>query len=208
MKLLIATTNRGKRAELLDLLQSLSFEIVTPADLKLDLEVEETGGTYNENAVLKAETFCAASGLVTLADDTGLEVDALDGRPGLHSARYVDEPGATDADRRAKLLRELADKPKPWAAHFHCSVAIASPGGETQLFEGNAHGQILTEERGEFGFGYDSLMVLDGAGKTLAEMQMEEKNRYSHRALAVKAALPYLVELSKKDNRSTSEFIH
>lgn len=195
MKLLIATTNKGKREELVALLQGLPVEIVTPADLGLDLEVDETGATYDENAILKAETFCLAAGLITLADDTGLEVDALDGRPGLHSARYVDSPNASDADRRAKLLRELADKPWPWTAHFHCSVAVAGPGRETRVFEGNAYGQIQTEERGEFGFGYDCLMVLDGVGRTLAEMQMDEKNRYSHRALAVKAAIAYLSDL-------------
>ena len=198
MKILIATTNKGKQAELIALLDNLPFEIVTPADLKLDIEVEETGKTYNENAILKAETFSRASGLITLADDTGLEVDALDGRPGLHSARYVAGPGASDAARRAKLLGELASKPQPWTAHFHCSVAVAAPGMKTMVFEGNAYGKIQTEERGDFGFGYDCLMVLDGAGRTLAEMQMDEKNSYSHRALAGKAAIPYLIELAGK----------
>jgi XTP/dITP diphosphohydrolase len=198
MKILIATTNKGKRAELIDLLKGLPFEIVTPADLNLELDIDETGDTYNENAILKAEAFCLASGLTTLADDTGLEVDALDGRPGLHSARYVEGPGATDAARRAKLLGELATKLQPWTAHFHCSVAVAHPGQVTKVFEGNAYGEIQTEERGEFGFGYDCLMVLDGAGKTLAEMQMDEKNRYSHRSLAVKAAIPYLIDLAEK----------
>lgn len=196
MKLLIATTNPGKRAELVDLLKNLSFEIITPADLDIEMEVEENGDSYNANARLKAEAFCRASGLITLADDTGLEVDALEGRPGLHSARYVAGPGASDADRRAKLLQELSGKPRPWAAHFHCSVAIAHPNLETRLFEGDAYGQIITEERGDFGFGYDCLMVLNGVGKTLAEMQMAEKNRYSHRSIAVKAALPYLIELA------------
>jgi non-canonical purine NTP pyrophosphatase (RdgB/HAM1 family) len=195
MKLLIATTNPGKRAELADLLINPTFEIVTPADLGIQLEVEENGDSYDANARLKAEAFCRASGLITLADDTGLEVDALDGRPGLHSARYMAEPGASDADRRAKLLRELAAKPRPWPAHFHCSVAVAHPSLETRLFEGDAYGQIVPEELGEYGFGYDSLMVLDGAGKTLAEMQMDEKNKYSHRAIAVKKSIPYLLSL-------------
>jgi XTP/dITP diphosphohydrolase len=196
VKLLVATTNTGKLAELLDLLKELNAEIVTPVDLGLRIQVDETGDSYNANAVLKAEAFSAASDLVTLADDTGLEVDALGGRPGLHSARYVDAPGATDAARRSKLLRELAAFPQPWTAHFHCSVAVAGPGLETRTFEGNACGHIQTEERGQFGFGYDCLMVLDGAGRTLAEMQMAEKNIYSHRAKAVKAALPYLKTLT------------
>lgn len=197
MRLLIATTNRGKRDELSALLKGLPFAIVTPADLDMNLEVDETGTSYDENAIIKAELFCKVSGLVTLADDTGLEVDALDGRPGLHSARYVEALNATDADRRAKLLRELAPKPHPWKAHFHCSVAVAHPTLDTKVFEGNAHGQIVAKERGEFGFGYDSLMVLDGVGKTLAEMQMDEKNLYSHRSVAVRAAIPYLMEISK-----------
>lgn len=196
MKLLIATTNRGKLSELTDLLKGTPFEIVTPKDIGLDLDVEETGGTYDANAILKAEAFCGYSGLITLADDTGLEVDALDGRPGVHSARYVDMPGAGDADRRAKLLRELASFPRPWTAHFHCSVAVACADRPTKVFEGNVCGQIVPEERGAFGFGYDCLMVLDGTRKTLAEMQMAEKNRYSHRSIAVKAALPYLIELA------------
>jgi XTP/dITP diphosphohydrolase len=199
MKLLIATTNKGKLAELKDLLNDSTFEIITPTDLGLNIEVDENGNTYDANAVLKAEAFCAESGLITLADDTGLEVDALDGRPGIHSARYVDTPGAGDADRRAKLLRELASFPHPWTAHFHCSVAVACPGAETRVFEGDAFGEIVPEERGKYGFGYDCLMVLDSAGKTLAEMQMAEKNRYSHRSKAVKAALPYLRELAAKN---------
>lgn len=198
MKLLIATTNKGKLAELRDLLDAPAFEIITPNDLGLTIEVDENGNSYNANAALKAEAFCTVSGLVTLADDTGLEVDALDGRPGIHSARYVDTPGAGDAERRAKLLRELAPFPQPWTAHFHCSVAVARPGGETCIFEGDAFGAIFPEERGKFGFGYDCLMVLDSAGKTLAEMQMEEKNRYSHRSKAVRKALPYLMELVKE----------
>ncbi len=198
MKLLIATTNAGKLAELTDLLKELNVEIITPADLGLKIEVNETGDTYDVNAALKAESFASVSGLITIADDTGLEVDALDGRPGLHSARYVDAPGATDAARRAKLLHELDAFPQPWTAHFHCSVAVAGPGLATQIFEGNAYGRIQTEERGQFGFGYDCLMVLDGAGKTLAEMQMDEKNLFSHRAKAVRAAIPWVVELSKK----------
>jgi XTP/dITP diphosphohydrolase len=197
MKLLIATTNQGKRDELAALLYGLPFNIVTPADLDINMEVDETGTSYNENAIIKAEAFCKISGLTTLADDTGLEVDALDGRPGLHSARYVEALNATDADRRAKLLQELALKPHPWKAHFHCSVAVAHPALDTIVFEGNAYGQIVAEERGEFGFGYDSLMVLNGVGKTLAEMRMGEKNLYSHRSAAVKAAIPYLLKISK-----------
>jgi len=136
MKLLIATTNIGKRKELLDLLKGLSIEVVTPTQLGLTLDVDESGQTYAENACLKAQAFFDASRLVTLADDTGLEVDALGGRPGVHSARYVEKPGATDADRRAKLLSELSAFPRPWKAHFHCTVAVAASTAEIHLLRG------------------------------------------------------------------------
>lgn len=195
MKLLIATTNKGKLAELLDLLKGTSFEIMTPRDLGLTLEVEESGQTYAENAGLKAVAFCQATGLVTLADDTGLEVDALNGRPGVYSARYVATPGATDADRRAKLLGELRGLPRPWTAHFHCTVAVAAPGVAPKYFEGNVYGEIVPQESGDFGFGYDRLFHIPSMGKTLAACTMTEKNELSHRALAVKQALPYLNSL-------------
>jgi XTP/dITP diphosphohydrolase len=195
MKLLIATTNKGKCAELRDLLTATPFEIITPRDLGISLEVEENGDTYDINACLKAQAFRDASGFITLADDTGLEVDALGGRPGVRSARYVEGPSATDADRRAKLLRELKDRPQPWTAHFHCTVAVAAPGTGIQLFGGDVYGEIVTEESGEFGFGYDRLFQIPEMGKTLAACTMEEKNLISHRALAVKAAIPYLLSL-------------
>lgn len=192
MKLLIATTNAGKKAELSDLLKELSFEIVTPLELGLDMEVEENGHTYAENAVIKAQAYSQASGMLTLSDDAGLEVDALNGRPGVHSARYVATSGAKDADRRAKLLQELSSFPRPWTAHFHCSVAVAAPDREMCVFEGDIFGEIIPEERGDFGFGYDRIFYIPAAGKTLAELVFEEKNEFSHRAIAVKRALVYL----------------
>jgi XTP/dITP diphosphohydrolase len=188
MKLLIATSNSGKREELTDLLKNLGCQIVTPQDIALDLDVDETGESYDENALIKARAFCLASGLISLADDTGLEVDALDGRPGVYSARYAD----SDVARRAKLLGELRFFAKPWKAHFHCSVAVAFPDGEIQLFEGNVFGEITEQERGDFGFGYDRIFYIPEAGKTLAECTLAEKNRFSHRALAVKQAVEYL----------------
>ena len=195
MRLLIATTNAGKRSELIDLLKGLSFEIATPQDLGLTLQVEENGHTYAENAQLKAAAFCRASGLLTLADDTGLEVDALGGRPGVYSARYVESPDATDAGRRAKLLRELAPLPRPWTAHFHCTVVVAAPGIEDQYFSGTVFGEIVPEESGDNGFGYDRLFYLPELEKTLAACTVAEKNRISHRGQAVKKALPYLKSL-------------
>jgi XTP/dITP diphosphohydrolase len=193
MKLLIATTNHGKIIELADLLKELPCEILTPADLGLSLEVTESGTTYVENAALKAEAFHRASGLTTLADDTGIEVDALDGRPGVYSARYGEHPGATDADRRARLLGELAAFPAPWTAHFHCTVAIAGISEQTLFFHGDLYGEVIAEESGEYGFGYDRIFYVPEMKKTLAACNIEEKNRISHRALAVKAALSELL---------------
>lgn len=192
--LLIASTNKGKLREFRALLEPAGLLLVTPDEIGLDLSVEEDGLTYRENAGKKAAAYCLASGLPILADDTGLEVDLLDGRPGLHSARYSPIPGATDADRRAQLLAELSSMPQPWLAHFHCCVAVAFPGMDIAYFDGNVFGEIVTEERGEHGFGYDRLFWIPAAGKRLAELDLLGKNAFSHRAVAVKKAIPYLIE--------------
>ena len=196
-KLLIATNNKGKVIELQDLLADINIELVTPARINLDLDVEEDGSTYAENATKKALAFARASGLISVADDSGLEVDALGGAPGLYSARYSPRPGAKDADRRALLLENLraTQTPPPWTAHFHATIAIATPGGEVQLTEGNCPGEIITEERGTGGFGYDPIFLLSERGLTMAELNMDEKNRLSHRARAVLAAKPILMKL-------------
>jgi len=194
-KLLIATNNKGKLREIQAVLQGLDLELVSPADLDLDLDVEEDGQTYAENATKKALAFFQASGLVSLADDSGLEVDALNGAPGLHSARYVPLPGATDADRRATLLLNLSKKPRPWVARFRATVAIAGPGKGVKLAEGTCPGQIIPEERGTGGFGYDPIFLLESLGKTMAELEMNEKNRLSHRGRALQNAIPILEEL-------------
>ena len=191
--LLLATTNTGKLRELQDLLKDCPISLVTPSDLGLTLEVEETGVTYAENAALKAKAFCQASGLTVLSDDTGLEVEALSGAPGLHSARYSPLPGATDADRRMKLLQALNGAPRPWLARFRCVVAVAVPGQVIQLFEGSVEGAIITRESGEHGFGYDRIFWIPAAGKTLADLDLDDKNRFSHRAIAVRKAIPFLL---------------
>jgi XTP/dITP diphosphohydrolase len=196
--LLIATTNPGKLIEIQDLLPG--FELALPKNLGLDFEVEENGLTYAENAALKARAYCQASGLVTLADDSGLEVDALGGQPGLHSARYSPMPGARDPDRRALLLRNLAAHPRPWPAHFHCTVAIALPGPDRLVrqvlyAEGDCPGEIIPTERGSNGFGYDPIFLLPNLGLTMAELTRDQKNHLSHRARAVMAALPILQEI-------------
>ena len=191
-KLLIATNNQGKVLELQGLLNDSGIKFVTPAQINLQLEVEEDGSNYQENAGKKAIAFAQASGLIALADDSGLEVDALDGAPGLYSARYSPKPGAKDADRRAFLLENLKDKPRPWKAHFHATIAIAKPNGKVEFAEGNCHGEIVPEERGTGGFGYDPIFFMPELGKTMAELEMDEKNRFSHRARAVIAAMPIL----------------
>lgn len=194
-KLLIATNNHGKIEELKELLNGFGIAFVTPAEINLELEVEEDGSTYRENAGKKALAFAQASGLIALADDSGLEVDALGGAPGLYSARYSPKPGAKDKDRRDFLLQNLADKPRPWMAHFHATIAIATPSGGIEFAEGNCPGEIIPEERGTGGFGYDPIFLLTELGKTMAELEMEDKNRLSHRARAVMNALPVLKKM-------------
>ncbi len=191
-KLLIATNNQGKVLELQELLTGSGIEFVTPAQIDLQLEVEEDGSNYQENAGKKAIAFAQASGMIALADDSGLEVEALNGAPGLYSARYSPKPGAKDKDRRDFLLENLKDKPRPWKAHFHATIAVARPNGEIEFAEGNCFGEIIPEERGTGGFGYDPIFLMPELGKTMAELEMEEKNKLSHRARAVIAAMPIL----------------
>ncbi len=195
LKLLIATGNPGKLREIQALLEGLELELLMPANIGLELDVVENGQTYRENASLKARAYARASGLFSLADDSGLEVDALDGQPGLHSARFSPLPGATDADRRRHLLARLTGKPTPWRAHFHCTVALANPGGQVWFAEGDCPGEIISIERGTNGFGYDPLVLVSELGKTMAELSMDEKNHLSHRARAVRAARPLIEKL-------------
>ena len=199
-KLLIATNNQGKVKELQELLKDIGIELITPAQIKLDFDVIEDGLTYAENATKKALAFAQASGLISLADDSGLEVDALGGAPGLYSARYGSSNGEklSDKDRRDYLIKNLKDKPHPWTARFHATIAIAISDEETHLTEGFCEGQIIPEERGTGGFGYDPIFLLSEMGKTMAELSMEEKNRLSHRARAVMKAKDVLEALFSK----------
>jgi XTP/dITP diphosphohydrolase len=191
-KILLATANRGKLHEIQALLAELPLTLVLPADLGLSLDVAEAGDTYAVNASLKATAFARASGLLALADDSGLEVDALGRLPGVRSARFLPLPGATDADRRSYLLQQLAGKERPWMAHFHCTVALADPTGDVVFFDGDCPGEIIPTERGTNGFGYDPIFLLPQLGRTMAELSMDEKNQLSHRARAVTAAIPTL----------------
>lgn len=194
-KLLLASNNQGKLREIQALLQDLEIKLLTPAMLGINLDVDEVGQTYAENAALKGRAFAQASGLLTLSDDSGLEVDALNGLPGLHSARFAPQPGASDADRRAYLLQRLQGKPRPWMARFRCLIALATPAGSVQFAEGVCPGEIIPDERGQNGFGYDPLFLIPELGQTMAELDMESKNRLSHRARAVQAARPVLIQI-------------
>jgi XTP/dITP diphosphohydrolase len=179
-QLVIATGNTGKLREYRELLAGTGFELVA-----FDSEVDEVGETYAENARLKAETACSRSGLPSLGDDSGVEVEALNGFPGLGSARL----GPTQEARTAELMKRLEGKPRPWNARFVCVIALAAPGEPTQFFEGECRGEIVPEWRGQAGFGYDPVFLVPGTGKTFGEMTPEEKRLYSHRARAVRALL-------------------
>ncbi|MGE5221192.1 MAG: RdgB/HAM1 family non-canonical purine NTP pyrophosphatase [Omnitrophica WOR_2 bacterium] len=191
-KLLLATENKGKIREVEALLRDLDIELITPEMLQLRLEVEENGHTYAENAASKALAYAQSANLFSLADDSGLEVDALGGAPGVHSHRFSPLPEATDADRRTYLLQKLGGHPRPWSARFHCTVALAAPNGNIRFTTGNCPGEIIPQERGQNGFGYDPIFYLPEKGLTMAELSMEEKNLLSHRARAVIAARPLI----------------
>ncbi len=183
-RLLLATNNAGKVREIRELLDGCGWEIVTPKELGLALDVLEDGATYEENARKKAEAFAAASGLPALADDSGIEVDALDGRPGLHSARYGG-PDMSERDQCELVLRELAGvADERRTARFRAVVVVAGLDG-APAFEGAIEGRITHEIRGEGGFGYDPIFQPLGFDITTAEMPREEKNKISHRARAV-----------------------
>jgi XTP/dITP diphosphohydrolase len=193
--LLIATRNPGKMKEMRALLNLPGLKLIMPSEIGLNLEIRENGVTYAENAILKARAFTRESGLLSLADDSGLEVDALGGLPGLHSARFVEKPFATDADRRLALLERLAAHPRPWIARFRCLVALANPTGEIELREGVCEGEIIPEERGQKGFGYDPIFFVHEKQKTMAELSMAEKNLISHRARAIQQIRSFLLYL-------------
>src|SRR5262247_1000552 len=206
-RLLLATNNPGKLHELVPLLSDVPLHIVTPHALGLHLDVEETGTTYAENARLKAVAFAHASGLLTLADDSGLEVEALGGAPGVRSARWAGEP-AVDARNNAKLLRELAGVPdERRGARFVCALALARPDGTLALeVSGEARGRILDAPRGDGDFGYDPLFLFTEpgfaqTGMGFAELTNTEKSAVSHRGRALRALAEGLAALVE-DERS------
>lgn len=187
MKLLIGTTNQGKFREFERLLGGLGIELVRLGDLPGAPEIEEDADTYAGNALKKAATLARWSGLTTLADDSGLEVDALGGQPGVRSARYAG-PGQDDASNRAKMLQALgATADAERRARFRCVIVVARPDGARLEAEGVCEGRIATAERGTRGFGYDPLFVYEPAGSTMAELADDAKDEISHRGRAAAA---------------------
>jgi XTP/dITP diphosphohydrolase len=187
-RLLLATTNKGKAAEYRDLLKGLDFELITLDQAGISREAEENYNTFEENARHKAAFYAELGGLLTLADDSGLEVDALHGEPGVRSSRYAGD-NATDSDRVDFLLNKLKDiRQQERTARFRCVIAVARPNGPIETVEGICDGYISLEPRGTNGFGYDPVFYLPDYGKTIAELPPEIKNRISHRGrAAVKA---------------------
>jgi XTP/dITP diphosphohydrolase len=197
-KLLLATTNRGKIREYRNLLSGLPFELVTPDDVGIDIAVEENCPSYEENARMKANAYATGSRVITLADDSGLEVDVLGGEPGIRSARAAGE-AAGDKDRIEHLLARLNGVPlEKRTAHFKCVIAIATPEGRTELCHGECPGLIALEPRGENGFGYDPVFYLSKYKKTMAELPLEIKNQISHRGNAAREAYRILEKIAEK----------
>ena len=184
MKFVLATHNPGKLREMGEILKDFGIEVVSPRDLGITVDVEETGTTFAENAMLKAKAICKAAGLPAIADDSGLCVDALNGAPGVYSARYGGE-GLDDKGRYMLLLSSLRGAPTR-AAHFACAVACAFPNGDTLTAEGRCDGSIAYAPLGEGGFGYDPVFLLPGTGKTFGQLTQEEKSAVSHRGRALK----------------------
>jgi XTP/dITP diphosphohydrolase len=186
--LLLATSNQHKLEELRAILSDLPFKLLSLKDLQLDMLVEETGATFAENAELKAHAYAQASGMLTLADDSGLEIDALGGAPGVRSARYLGRE-TTYEERFRKILEQLNGLPMDQrTARFRCAIALADPSGSARIVEGVIEGVIAEVPRGKNGFGYDPIFFVPELGKTLAELAPEQKNRISHRGRAAQAA--------------------
>jgi XTP/dITP diphosphohydrolase len=188
VKVVVATRNRGKLRELVPLLSEagLGLDLVTIDELAPDAELREDGDTFEANALAKARQAAHATGLPALADDSGLEVDALGGAPGVYSARYAG-PGADDARNNAKLLDALRDVAPPRTGRYRCVAAYVNPGGLELTRAGSCAGEILAAPRGEGGFGYDPLFLVPDLGRTMAELPLDQKNRLSHRAAAFRA---------------------
>lgn len=192
-EVVFASHNAGKIKEIKELLQPFGINVKSALDMKLP-DVEETGSTFAENSLLKSQTIAELTGLPCIADDSGLCVDALNGAPGVYSARYA--PNRDFDKGMEKLLAEMAQSPnKSRKAHFSCVISLAFPNGGYELFEGRIDGHIAAEKQGNGGFGYDPLFIPDGFAKSFAQMSKDEKNQVSHRGRAVEKLKAYLKNL-------------
>ncbi len=196
MKLVLASQNRGKLKELAEILGDCDVEVVLQSDLGIHVDVEETGTTFLENAQLKAQAVMEASGLPAIADDSGLVVDALDGAPGIYSARYGN--CNSDTERTTLLLRNMEDKTDR-NSHFACAIVAVFPDGSVISSEGKCHGKITREPMGEDGFGYDPIFYYPAFGKTFAQMNSQEKNKISHRKVALTTFMHKLRDMKNHD---------
>jgi len=186
MEVIVATRNKGKLREFRDALKGMGLRTYGLSDLPEAPEVEENGKSFTENALKKARFYATYFGKLALADDSGLEVDSLGGRPGVYSARYAGEK-ASSRENNLKLLKELDGIPiSKRRAKFRCVVAVKSPAGKEAIVEGSCRGRIGFKEKGRRGFGYDPLFLLPGEGRTMAQLSLEEKNRISHRGKALR----------------------
>ena len=195
MKIILATQNQGKVRELQELLSDEDIEVLSLLDIPDWEDVEENGETFADNAALKARTAVLRTGLIALADDSGLEVDALDGRPGVYSARFAGEPKDDERnnDKLLQLLEVVPDDKR--TARFSCALVLATPDGEEFLTEGTVEGRILRQRRGKGGFGYDPLFFVAEFARTMAELNLAQKNKLSHRAQAFHKVIPILQAL-------------
>jgi len=184
MKFVLATANPGKIKEMQDILSTFGFDLVTRSDLGIEMEVEETGCTFLENALLKAQALCEATGLAAIADDSGLEVFALDGRPGVYSSSFGGNT-LTDSQRCAYLISQLQGMEQK-NAKFVCTIVCCFPDGTYTVAQGECFGEIIESPRGENGFGYDPVFLVDEVDKTMAELSADEKNAISHRGKALR----------------------
>ena len=200
MKVVLASKNQHKLVEISKIMEKLDIQLVLQSELGVDIDVEETGKTFEENSFLKAEAVMKATGLPALADDSGIAVDALNGEPGIYSARYGFDDSLDDWGRLCLLLKNMEQVPDGQRqAQFVCVITLVTPAGEVIQARGEAHGELLREAAGQGGFGYDPIFYYPPYGKTFAQVSAEEKNRVSHRAVALRAMYEKLKEAGYAD---------
>ena len=200
MKVVLASKNKHKLVEISKITEKFGIDLVLQSELGVDIDVEETGTTFEENSFLKAEAVMKATGLPALADDSGIAVDALNGEPGIYSARYGFDDSLDDWGRLQLLLKNTEHVPDGQRqAQFVCVITMVTPEGETIQARGEVHGELLREPRGENGFGYDPIFYYPPAGKSTAELDPDEKNRISHRANALQVFYAKMKEAGYAD---------